>query len=354
MDKELIASLLKAGYQITPEAIESLKSYDDPNRIVKTLLTMDRKPPIIDRNLIDSIIKLISSKEKEASPPESQPKLEAEVVKKAKPMKPKEGKRRISDLDGKTWTRYSISIWDITKSPNEMKLKHPAMFPEELVQRLIRIYTRKGDVVLDPFLGSGTTVIVARNLERKSIGFEIAKKFIKLTKKRLSQRMIASEKIEKPTIYEEDARKLLDHVEPNSVDLVVTSPPYWDIHRQKRTADYKKIRPYSEADIDLGNIPDYSEFINALKDVFQKVYVVLKPQKWCVIILMDIRKKDRFFPLHIDVSKMMQDIGFKLEDIIIWDRRKEYSNLRPLGYPYVFRVNKVHEYIMIFKKDGKQ
>ena len=48
----------------------------------------------------------------------------------------------------------------------------------------------------------------------------------------------------------------------------------------------------------------------------------------------------------------MTEIGFEFEDIIIWDRKQEYSNLRPLGYPYVFRVNKVHEYILIFKKQG--
>jgi len=47
---------------------------------------------------------------------------------------------------------------------------------------------------------------------------------------------------------------------------------------------------------------------------------------------------------------MMEQIGYVLEDIIIWDRRREYNNLRPLGYPYVFVVNKVHEYILIFKK----
>ena len=46
----------------------------------------------------------------------------------------------------------------------------------------------------------------------------------------------------------------------------------------------------------------------------------------------------------------MQEIGFLLDDIIIWDRRQEYNHLRPLGYPSVFRINKVHEYILIFKK----
>jgi len=49
----------------------------------------------------------------------------------------------------------------------------------------------------------------------------------------------------------------------------------------------------------------------------------------------------------------MQEIGFELDDIIIWDRQKEYNNMRPLGYPYVFRVNKVHEFVLIFKKGEK-
>ena len=65
---------------------------------------------------------------------------------------------------------------------------------------------------------------------------------------------------------------------------------------------------------------------------------------------MDLRKKDKFFPLHIDISKMMGEIGFELEDIMIWDRQHEYNNMKTLGYPYVFRVNKIHEFLLIFWK----
>ena len=86
--------------------------------------------------------------------------------------------------------------------------------------------------------------------------------------------------------------------------------------------------------------------------IFTKVYDVLKVKGHCVVILMDIRKKDRFYPLHYDIAKNMENIGFTFEDIIIWDRQHEYNNMRPLGYPYVFRVNKVHEYILIFRKRG--
>jgi len=65
---------------------------------------------------------------------------------------------------------------------------------------------------------------------------------------------------------------------------------------------------------------------------------------------MDIRKKNRFYPYHADFAQRMEEIGFVFDDLIIWDRRHEYNNLRPLGYPSVFRINKVHEFILIFQK----
>ncbi|MEM0006810.1 MAG: DNA methyltransferase [Candidatus Bathyarchaeia archaeon] len=260
-------------------------------------------------------------------------------------------KEKLNELDGKTWERYSISIWDIVKSREEVKLKHPAMFPVELCRRLIEIYTKKGDVVLDPFMGSGSAIVAARDLERKGIGFDINPDFVELAKKRISQQKLIHLGVEDPDIYCEDAKNLLMYVKPNSVDLVITSPPYWNIHTRKRTADYKEPRPYSSLERDLGNISDFNKFMDELKSIFEKVYVVLKNGKRCIVIVMDIRQGSQFIPFHMRVANMMAEIGFLLEDIIIWDRRKEYSNLRPLGYPYVFIVNKVHEYILIFRKN---
>lgn len=351
MAEKLIKNLLNRGFSITPDALRVLTKSKNRERIVDALVRSDNKPLIITRDIIESITGSGKNENKEMKMREKSPKARPkDDLQKEKP------KERLDELDGKTWTRYSISIWDVTKTPGEMRLKHPAMFPKELVKRLVEIYTKEGDVVLDPFMGSGSTVLVARNLGRKGVGFEISKQFIKLAKERLSEQYLpkeedkALEQLTKPKIYEHDARKLLDYLDPESVDLVVTSPPYWDIHRQKRTADYKEIRPYTESKFDLGNISDYGEFIGALKDIFAKVCTVLKSGKWCVIVIMDIRKKDRFYPLHMDIANMMQEVGFDFEDIIIWNRKLEYSNLRPLGYPYVFRVNKVHEYILIFKK----
>jgi len=81
----------------------------------------------------------------------------------------------MNNLDGKTWLQYSFSIWrDIEKTNGERKLKHPAMFPTQLTSRLIHIYTKdKGEVVLDPFLGSGSTIVSAYKIGKKGIGFEL-------------------------------------------------------------------------------------------------------------------------------------------------------------------------------------
>lgn len=278
-------------------------------------------------------------------------------------------KERFNELDGRTWERYSISVWDIIKTPEEQKSKHPAMFPIELCRRLIEIYTKKGDTVLDPFMGSGSTAVAARILDRKGIGVEINQKFVKIAEERLKQTKLeqtshdvivtigSPQKIEpqpKPEIYCDDAINILNHVKPESIDLAITSPPYWNIHARKRTADYKKPRPYSVLQRDLGNIENYDEFMLELEKIFVEVHEALKPEKYCIIIVMDLRQGPRFIPFHISILEIMQRQGkFMLEDIIIWNRGMEYSNLRPLGYPYKFIVNKVHEYIMIFRKKPK-
>jgi DNA modification methylase len=268
-------------------------------------------------------------------------------------------RKRANQLDGATWTRHSISIWsDLRKTPEELSLKHPAMFPAQLAARLIRCFATQEDrVVLDPFVGIGSTVLAAEALGKVGIGFELSEGYVKKGRARSCQpgdplepaaedRVLQGER----HIHLADANDLLDYLQPESVDLVVTSPPYWDILLQARTADYKEVRHYGESERDLGKIPDYSEFLGALAGVFEKVYQALRPGKYCCVVVMDVRKKDRFYPLHADLASRMREIGFIFDDLIIWDRGHEYNNLRPLGYPAVFRINKVHEYILIFKK----
>lgn len=256
-----------------------------------------------------------------------------------------------TELDGRTWLQYSISVWnDIRKSPDELALKHPAMFPAALPGRLIEMFTKKNDLVLDPFAGTGSTLIAASERERKAIGIELSSQFISMYKDRLKQTELFNAKHGESKIFHDDSLNLKKYVKTNSVQLTVTSPPYWDILNQERTADGKAVRNYGKHRENLGNIHDYNEFLNSLAAIFSEVFQITKIGGYCCVVLMDIRKKDRYFPFHMNLSQFMEQIGFELDDIIIWDRRQEYNNLRPLGYPSVFRVNKIHEYILIFIK----
>ena len=262
-------------------------------------------------------------------------------------------RHRANDLDGATWTRNSISIWsDIRKTKEETELGHPAIFPIALVSRIINCFTNKGErIVLDPFVGVGSTAIAAEGLGKIGIGLEISSEFAEKARMRpCSHNMFDSDELGQRRIYNADANALLSYVERDSVDLVITSPPYWDILLQKRTADNKEIRNYGDESADLGKIRDYRRFLKALSEIFRLVFDAMKPGKYCCIVVMDIRKKDKFYPYHSDVAEFMQGIGFIFDDIIIWDRRHEYNLMRPLGYPAKFRINKAHEYVLIFQK----
>ncbi|MBM4038047.1 MAG: site-specific DNA-methyltransferase [Planctomycetes bacterium] len=273
--------------------------------------------------------------------------------------------RRANDLEGKAWQRNSISIWsDIEKSPAERRLAHPAMFPSALVERLIECFTRADErVVLDPFLGSGSTIVAARRLGRVGVGFEVYPEFAQLAERRVRDEAMlpgmgrgqagAETTADGVKIIRADARRITEFLEPDSVDFCVTSPPYWDILSQKRTADGKDIRDYGASHADLSRIADYWAFIDALCDVFAGVLTVLRPGKYCVVNVMDLRKKDVFYPFHSDLARHMVGIGFSYDDLIIWDRRREYNNMRPLGYPSVFRINRAHEFLLIFQKPAR-
>lgn len=268
---------------------------------------------------------------------------------------------RCNDLDGKAWLQYSISVWDdIRKTAEEARLGHPAMFPSMLVRRLVQMFMRKRDkLVLDPFVGSGSTVVGANQEGKNGIGLDVSPEYIVKAKERCrcAKTLWNSSRSAPDAIFKvADARDLLNHVEPGSVNLCITSPPYWNILQQKRTADYKDIRNYGDRTEDLGTIADYDAFLNELGRVFRQVFVALRPNSYCVVIVMDLRKKNEFFPFHCHVGQMMQQAGFIFDDIIIWNRKSEYNSLRPLGYPSVFRVNKIHEFILLFKtpKDAEK
>jgi len=252
--------------------------------------------------------------------------------------------KRCNNLTGKEWLQNSFSIWrNLTKTKEEKGIGHPASYPVSLCEKLIKTFSKNDAYIIDPFNGVGSSLVAAHNLRRKAVGIDLSEEFCTIARQRIGD----DENIK---IIHGDSFFELDKLEENTFDLCITSPPYWDILNMKRSADGKQSINYSEKADDIGNISKYHTFISELGKLFFKVNRVMRPGAYCLVNVMDIRKKSEFYPLHSDLAIELQKQGYIFDDIIIWDRQKDYNNMRPLGYPYKYRINKVHEYILIFIK----
>lgn len=254
---------------------------------------------------------------------------------------------RANSLSGSEWLKNSFSIWrGLGKDADAAD--HPAPFPVELATKLIDCFAadREG-VLLDPFAGSGSSLLAALQSGMGAVGFDINPEYRAVFEGRLSL-FDASGADWRYEIH--DARYLGGLLDASSMEICITSPPYWDILNRKRTADGKASKPYSTNGHDLGNLGDYQEFLAALKQVAAQVGQALRPRGYFILNVMDIRKGPVFYALHQDASSAVVESGsFTLEDIIVWDRQAEYNSMRPLGYPCKFIINKVHEYLLIFR-----
>ena len=257
---------------------------------------------------------------------------------------------RANSLTGAEWLKNSFSIWrGLGKDPDANE--HPAPFPVALATRLIDCFAanREG-VLLDPFAGSGSSLLAGLRAGMEVVGFDINPDYRDFFARRLSLFESSG-----PWRYEiHDARHIGDALDAGSVEICITSPPYWDILNRKRTADGKAAKPYSANGHDIGNMGDYGEFLDALANVAGQVGRALRPRGYFILNVMDIRKGPVFYPLHQDATGAVLRSGcFTLEDIIVWDRQADYNAMRPLGYPHKFIVNKVHEYLLVFRKDER-
>ncbi|MGC9079716.1 MAG: DNA methyltransferase [Nanopusillaceae archaeon] len=280
-----------------------------------------------------------------------------------------ERKVGFNGLTSKEWARLSKSVWPAREisSPREWyHLEHGATFSVALAERVIKIYTKKGDLVLDPFVGVGTTLVAAKNLGRRGIGIELYEKFVKIAKQVLSQKTLI--KTPKQTIIFGDSRDLLKWVKPNSVQLMLTSPPYANfIHRsvedrQKThktswlvTKNASVVKPYGEDPRDFGNLP-YDKFLEEIRELMKKLLIVTRPGGYNVWVVKDHRDPQGgrpLIPVHSDFARIGEEAGFIYHDLIIWDQNEQRS-LVLLGYPSVFYVNINHTFLVILRKSNNK
>lgn len=255
-----------------------------------------------------------------------------------------------SQLTKEEWKEYTKTVWSIANIGHN---EHPAVFPEELPLRLIKLFSFWGETVLDPFGGTGTTAKVAASLGRGAVSVDQNKGYVRIAKERcrsLSESPNSDASIE---IVHGDSRKL-DFLQTDSVSLIVTSPPYWD------KADY------GSGKNDIGSRDTYVAFLAKMREVLVECYRVLEPgRKICVNTANVNQFTDHgllTFPIAADLCVIMRDLGFVMINELIWSKDKtggkwgSANGQRPIfgSYPYPpnFLFKNVHEYILIFAKPG--
>lgn len=250
-----------------------------------------------------------------------------------------------SQLTKEEWREYTKTVWSIANVSHPV---HPATFPVEIPKRLTKLFSFWGETVLDPFGGVGTTAVAALREGRRAISIDQNSAFVQETRARLKREKLNAEKAD---IRVGDSRKL-SHLKDDSIDLIVTSPPYWDKAN------------YGGKSNDIGKTCSYASFLLELRSVFKECVRVLRPgRKFCVVTANVNQMTDHgllTFPISTDIGVMLRDLGLVMINEIIWSkdgtggRWGSANGQRPIfgSYPYPpnFLFKNVHEYVIIFAK----
>jgi DNA modification methylase len=272
-------------------------------------------------------------------------------------------KNALNELVAKEWIPETISVWNqrglgANHPDAQIERQHPAPFSFTDVSRLVRFFTKTGQVVLDPFVGVGSTLKACALEGRKGIGFELNPTYVKLAEERLEKETSSLfTKNSDQQVLCGDARSLIKTLEENSVDFLVTSPPYWNIlHKQDHKVKQERIAhdldtKYSDDSKDLGNIHDYPTFIDELASILGECGKALKPRKYMAVIVSDFRDKSKYVMFHSDLAHALEKHFLELRGITILYQR--HKRVFPYGYPFAYVPNIHHQYIVLLQNEKK-
>ena len=265
----------------------------------------------------------------------------------------------INCLTAKEWLKDQIGVWQFTYEKRDIRDKtlHPATFPISLSKRVIELFTHKGELVLDPFVGSGTTLVAAQDLDRNAVGFDLKKAYITLSKQRLAATKLLNKS--KQTPIQGDARNISLCLPEESVKLIWTSPPYANLlnrprsnksRRERNNGQLGKVEQYSQDPNDLGTL-ELEEYTKIMGDIFYKLYPLLKPGGHCVINVPDMWWANKRITLHVSLIEELRKRGFELRNVIIWDRTNIVNGIGIFGWPSNYiTMGVTFEYLLDFWK----
>jgi DNA modification methylase len=259
---------------------------------------------------------------------------------------------KINDINLNRWKEYNDiitdSLWIIDKRDQSgaHKADYWGNFIPQIPNQFLRRYTKKGDWILDPFAGSGTTLIECRRLGRNGIGIELNPAVAKLARQNLrveknphkiNTRVVTGDS----TLI--DYRAELTKEKIKSFQFLLIHPPYWDIIK------------FSKKKNDLSNAKSVDDFLEMLSKVAERTYPLLDRERYCAAVIGDKYSAGEWIPIGFYVMQEMIKIGYKLKSTIVknFDTTRGKMNQNELwryralaGGFYIFK----HEYIFLFQK----
>lgn len=259
---------------------------------------------------------------------------------------------KINDLDLANWKDltdiWTDSLWIIQNRDNSGAHSghYHGNFVPQIPHQLLARYTKEGDFVLDPFAGSGTTLIEAQRMNRNSIGIElqqqVAMEAIGRIHSEQKDGIIADTFVDDSRTF--DTNRILVTYKIKNVQFILYHPPYWDIIK------------FSEDSNDLSNSNTLNEFIENFKQVVKNTIQILEKGRYCAVVIGDKYANSQLIPLGFYCMQAMQQEGLTLKATIVknFEETKGKANQKALWRRralqnglYIFK----HEYIFVFKKE---
>jgi DNA modification methylase len=272
-------------------------------------------------------------------------------------------KTHINCLAPKEWLKCQLGVWQFTYGGRDIRDKsvHPATFPISLARRVIELFTHKGELVLDPFVGSGTTLVAGQDIGRNSVGFDLQKKYIKLAESRLKENSQLFSDAKQIAVCE-DALNISQYLPQESVSLIFTSPPYANLlnrHRKNKSRRHRnneqlgKIEQYSQDPRDLGTM-SLDEYTVKMGDIFERLLPLMQSKAHCVINVPDMWWENHRITIHVSLIEELRRRGYELRNVIIWDRTNIVNQIGIFGWPSNYiTMGVTFEYLLDFWRPPK-
>lgn len=269
------------------------------------------------------------------------------------------GKTHINCMTAKEWLKSQLGVWQFYYEKRDVRKKdiHPATFPISLAKKVIELFTHEGELVLDPFVGSGTTLVAAQDLNRNAVGFDLQESYINLCSKRLTQNNLFNKT--KQIAIQDDALNIPLYLNPDTVSLIWTSPPYANLlnrkrknksRRDRKNDQYLKVEQYSQNARDLGTM-SLDDYTKAMGDIYEALLPLLKPKAHCVINVPDMWWENQRITIHVSLIQELRSRGYELRNTIIWDRTNIVNRIGIFGWPSNYiTMGTTFEYLLDFWK----